>query len=275
VELVGKVVIVTGASRGIGKQVALALGQRGASVVVAARTIAPRKQLPGTLGETVEMLDALGAPSLAVRADMAVGEDLIRLVNETMARFGRIDVLVNNAAATAGRGWGAPLIDLSREEWMAQYAVNLHAPYTLMRAVAPIMQQTGGGRIINLTTAGHNPTDEALPIGLPVPLAYPSSKAALDQLCRSVAPQLRALGVSVVNIHPGFVRTEMVDQMVKAGLDASQSIPMDIPTRAITYLATCDSPMAYTGQILEAAVLLRSLGLFDDTNNDSETTPRR
>jgi NAD(P)-dependent dehydrogenase (short-subunit alcohol dehydrogenase family) len=91
-----------------------------------------------------------------------------------------MDVLVNNAAATAGRAWAAPLADLTRDEWMEQYAVNLHAPFTLIRASLPVMQAQGGGRVVNLTTGRHTGGGEP-EIGLDTPLAYPSSKAALDQ----------------------------------------------------------------------------------------------
>jgi NAD(P)-dependent dehydrogenase (short-subunit alcohol dehydrogenase family) len=189
---------------------------------------------------------------------MSVAEDLNRLVKATMERFGRIDVLINNAAATTSRSWGAPLLELTREDWLAQFAVNLHAPYTLLRAVVPVMRQQGGGRVINLTTAGHRGDEEPAP-GLPVPLAYPASKAALDQLCRSVAAQLRPMGVAIVNVHPGYVRTEMVEMMVREGVDASESISMDVPTRAIAHLATCFDPMTYTGLVLSAETLLKEL----------------
>jgi NAD(P)-dependent dehydrogenase (short-subunit alcohol dehydrogenase family) len=253
----GQVVIVTGASRGIGKQVAVELGRRGASVVVAARTVQRRGRLPGTIGETVDQIEAAGGRALAVEADMASAADLDRLVGETRDAFGRIDVLVNNAAATATKTWGLPLLELTREDWMAQYDINLHAPYTLMRAVVPIMAESGGGRIINLTTGLHAGDEEPAP-GLPVPLAYPSSKVALDQLCKSVAPQLRQYGVTVVNVNPGYVRTEMVDVMAERGMDVSDAIPMDVPTKAITYLATCDDPMRYTGQILSAEEMVAS-----------------
>jgi NAD(P)-dependent dehydrogenase (short-subunit alcohol dehydrogenase family) len=260
-ELTGQVALVTGASRGIGKQVAIDLARRGAKVVVAARTVEARKRLPGTIGETVAAIEDLGGEALAVAADVGRGDDLVRLVQAAIDGFGRIDILVNNAAATAVKAWGAPLVELSREDWMAQYDVNLHAPYTLMHLVAPIMAKQGGGRIINLTTGGHADDAEShAPTGLPTPLAYPSSKAALDQLCRSVAPQLRAMGISVVNVHPGFVRTEMTDLMEQAGMDASEAIPIDIPTRAIAWFATCPDPMATTGQVLEAEVFLREIG---------------
>jgi NAD(P)-dependent dehydrogenase (short-subunit alcohol dehydrogenase family) len=250
-------VIVTGASRGIGKQIAIDLARRGMQVVVAARTVEPRRRLPGTIGETVGLIEETGGVALAVQADLAVAADLDRLVTTAQQRFGRIDVLINNAAATSGRSWGAPLLELTRDEWMAQFDVNLHAPYSLLRAVVPIMREQGGGRVINLTTSAHGAA-EPVP-GLPVPLAYPASKAALDQLCRSVAGQLRPFNVAIMNVNPGFVRTEMTDLLAEKGVDASAAIPVSVPTRAIAHLATCDDPMSYTGTVVTAQELVDEL----------------
>jgi len=262
--LTGKVALVTGASRGIGKQIAVELGRRGASVVVAARTVDAHKRVPGTIGETVAAIEEVDAEALAVQADMAVAADLDRLVSVAIGHFGRVDVLVNNAAATSTKSWGAPLLELSRDDWMEQYAVNLHAPYTLIRTLAPLMADHGGGRVINLTTAGHQPDQEPAP-GLPSPLAYPSSKAALDKFAQLVAPQLRALGISIVNVHPGFVRTEMVDLMAERGIDAGDAIPMEIPTRVVSYLARCDDPWRYTGEVVFAEELVDEIADNEDS----------
>lgn len=268
--LTGKTAIVTGASRGIGKQTALSLARRGANIVIAARTVEARSKLPGTLGETLDAIQALGVQALAVQADMAEEADLERLVSESVEHFGGVDILVNNAAATGGRAWSAPLLELTREQWMSQYAVNLHAPYTLIRALAPLMAERGGGRVINVTTGspqllGQLESQEASGDSLgefsSVGLAYLSSKAALDRFCGIVAPQLRPLNVSIVNVHPGAVHTELVDILVERGLDASSMIAMDIPSRALTYMAACADPMAYTGQLFVAERIVGELQL--------------
>src|ERR1700744_298027 len=120
IDLHDRTVIVTGASRGVGKQTAIELGRRGANVVIAARTVEPRRHLAGTISETVAAIEATGAKALAVQADMAEAADLDRLVASTMNAFGSVDVLINNAAATGGRSWGAPLLELSRDDWMWQ-----------------------------------------------------------------------------------------------------------------------------------------------------------
>jgi NAD(P)-dependent dehydrogenase (short-subunit alcohol dehydrogenase family) len=266
IELHNRTVIVTGASRGVGKQTAIELGRRGANVVIAARTVEPRRHLAGTISETVAAIEATGAKALAVQADMAEAADLDRLVASTVDAFGSVDVLINNAAATGGRSWGAPLLELSRDDWMWQYAVNIHAPFTLIKAVVPLMQARGGGRIINVTTGspevmaqqGETPGEPGprqAALGT-APLAYTSSKAALDRFCATVAPQLRELGVSIVNMHPGSVHTELVDVLSERGLDTSRFISMDVPARALAFLATCDDPMAYTGRLFTAERLV-------------------
>ena len=259
-EVADRVAIVTGASRGIGKRLAVELGRAGIRVVVVARTVEARKHLPGTLWQTAEAIEASGGVAHTVAADLARPDDLDRVVSDTLVAFGRIDILVNNAAATADRAWGAALADLTLDAWKRQFDVNLHAPYALLRAAAPIMAANGGGRIINLTTGRHGGEGGPVP-GVATPLAYPASKAALDQLCVSVAPQLRALGVSIVNVNPGFVRTEMVELMEQAGVDASAAIPIDVPTKALVHLACCADPFAYHGMVVDAAEIVRREGL--------------
>src|ERR1700759_3670770 len=101
-DISGKVVIITGASRGVGKQAAFDFARRGANVVLAARTVNADDKLPGTLGETLQQIEALGVGALAVPTDLASEADLENLVNTTVERFGGVDVLVNNAAATTG-----------------------------------------------------------------------------------------------------------------------------------------------------------------------------
>ena len=251
-----KVAIVTGASRGIGKQVALQLASAGFDVAVVARSLTSNGKLPGSLNETVEEIKATGQEALALSADLSSLEDLHRIVNETINVFGRLDVLVNGAAFTSGRGWGAPLEELSFESWREQYATNLDAPFVLMKEAVPYLRQVGGGVMINITSGAAElvslsggPGSSIMGTG---PLAYSSSKAALNRLTNVLAPQLAADNICVVNVEPGFVRTEMVEAMGQKGAPIEESIPMSIPTNVIVAIVTDADPIRFTGQIISA-----------------------
>lgn len=143
--LFGKVVIITGASRGVGKQAALDFARRGANVVLAARTVVADDKLPGSLDQTIKQIADMGAKALAVPTDLASEADLNGLVAAAADRFGGVDLLINNAAATTGEIWSKRFLELTREEWLYQFAVNVHAPFTLMQRVVPLMEKEGAG----------------------------------------------------------------------------------------------------------------------------------
>jgi NAD(P)-dependent dehydrogenase (short-subunit alcohol dehydrogenase family) len=273
--LEGKTVIITGASRGVGKQAALDFAKRGANVVLAARTVNVDDTLPGTLGETLQQIEALsrsagGGGALAVRTDLAQESDLHNLVDRAAERFGGVDVLINNAAATTGRFWGIPSLELTRAEWLYQFDVNVHAPFTLIQRVVPIMEQRGGGRIVNVTTGSGEVFREAeeLPklnsqgnFSLTVP-GYYASKRALDRLGNCLAPELAGKNIYVVGMHPGLVATELVAIRVRdAGLDDSVAVPMTVPARMMVYFAACENPAEYTGRLFWAERELADMGI--------------
>lgn len=272
-DLSGKVAIITGASRGIGKRTALALARRGVNVVAAARTVDARGDVAGTIGETVAEIESIGGEALAVATDLSKEEDLVRLVQSAIDRFGGVDILVNNAAVTVGHNWDAPIVDMPRADWLYHFAVNLHAPFTLVQLVVPSMEERGGGRILNVTTGSGEvfrepeepPARESLgEFNLASP-AYRASKRALDRLGNVIAPQLARKNIFVVGLMPGFVATEMaVHRMKGAGVD-DMMISMDIPARMLAYFAACEHPMEYAGRIFWAERELEELGLgLDD-----------
>jgi NAD(P)-dependent dehydrogenase (short-subunit alcohol dehydrogenase family) len=269
-DLTGKVVIITGASRGVGKQAGLDFARRGARVVLAARTVEADPSVPGTIGETLKQIEDAGGEAIAVATDLAEENDLKALVDAAVSHFGGVDILVNNAAATQGEIWGKTFLDLTREEWLYQFAVNVHAPFTLTQLVVPIMERRGGGRIINLSTGSGEVMRQAeepvkmSAIGqfsLAVP-GYYSSKRALDRFGNCMAPEFHAKGIAIIGLHPGLVATELVAIRVKeSGLDDSVAVPMTVPARMIVYFASCENPSEYTGRLFWAEREMEELGI--------------
>ena len=269
-DLTGKVVVITGASRGVGKVAALAFARRGANLVLAARTVAPDSGLPGSLGETVRQIEAMGAAALPVQTDLASEAALNHLIDAAVERFGGVDVLINNAAATTGDIWSKRFLELTREDWLYQFDVNVHAPFTLMQRVTPIMEARGGGRIINLSTGSGEvfrlpeeprKLESIGDFSLSVP-GYYASKRALDRLGNALAPELARKNIAVIGLHPGLVATELVAIRVKEkGLDDSVAVPMDVPARMLVYFAACEDPMEYTGRIFWAERELAEMGI--------------
>jgi NAD(P)-dependent dehydrogenase (short-subunit alcohol dehydrogenase family) len=290
--LAGKVAIVTGSSRGIGKRAALALARRGARLVVTARTAdASGSELPGTIGQTVKEIESVGGEAVAVAADLSNERDLERIVAVATDRFGGVDILVNNAAVTVGYNWSTPLLDMPRADWLHHFAVNLHAPFTLAQLTVPSMEARGGGRIINVTTGSaeaHRLVEEPNPAssvtyysgdasgGIPAPgasmtipalwsPAYFASKRALDRFSNVVAPQLVAKNVFIMSVMPGWVATESAEANHELGdrQDAAM-ISMDVPARVLAYFAACEDPLEYTGRVFFAERELAALGLTTD-----------
>jgi len=189
-DLSGKVAIVTGGGRGIGRAIALGLAGAGAAVVVSSRTA---KEIEAV----VEEIRQLGGKGLAVVTDLTVNEQLENLVNATLKEFGRIDILVNNAA----RSFLRSLLDLREDGWDKVFNTNVKAVWLLSRAVARRMMEQKSGRIINITTIGA----EKAELGM---AAYGCSKAALKMLTRCMAREWAQYGINVNAVGPGLTRTD-------------------------------------------------------------------
>ena len=189
-DLEGKVAIVTGGGRGIGRVIALGLAQAGSGVVVASRSAA---EIEGVASE----ISADGSKALAVVADVTSADQVEHLVQATIERFGRVDILVNNAATSHV----APLLDLKEKIWDRVFEVNCKAAFLLSRAVARRMIEQGGGRIINVTTVGA----ERGGVGMGV---YHASKAALKMLTMCMAAEWAPHNINVNAVGPGLTRTE-------------------------------------------------------------------
>lgn len=277
-DISGKVAIMTGASRGIGKAGALSLARRGAKVVLAARTVDPLADptLPGTIGEALHEIEQAGGEAIAVATDLAKEEDLKRLVDKTVECFGGVDILVNNAAATVGEYWNKTFLELSREDWLYQFDVNVHAPFTLMQLTVPIMEKRGGGRIINITTGSgevfRQPEETRHKnLGkknLEVP-GYFCPKRALDRLASIIADNMEQRNVHVIGLMPGWVATEIVQARLEREVGALDTIEhrpvgMDIPARMIAYFSACENPAEYNGRLFFAERELADMGIEVD-----------
>ncbi len=253
-DLLDRVAIVTGASRGIGRQLALALARHGTKVVVAARTVEPHARLVGSVGETVALIEAEGGRALAVACDLADPEQLDALVETTVAHFGGIDILVNNAADTQGSA--AAVDEYPLASWRRQFDVNVHAPFVLTGLVVPHLRARGGGVIVNITSSQGDlqaPVDPAGdgPIRLGTLLGYATTKAALNRLGNALAPTLRADNIAVVNLDPGFARTEHVELLGERDLvDADAAAPMSATADALLDILTAKDTLRWSGSIL-------------------------
>lgn len=207
----GKVVVVTGASSGIGRMVASGLVEAGASVAFAARRLDRLREAAGQSDRAI-----------AVRCDVAVDEDREELIATTLSAFGRIDGLVNNAAIS---GSGLPASRQSIEEFRQVLEVDLVAPFDLAKRCLPAMRQTGGGSIINVTSIAAVTTT-----GLNIPqAAYCAAKGGLAHLTRELAAQWGRHNIRVNAFAPGFFPTEMTGPMSTDGappewLEARQAI---------------------------------------------------
>jgi NAD(P)-dependent dehydrogenase (short-subunit alcohol dehydrogenase family) len=199
----GRVVVVTGASRGIGKGLAIGLAALGARVVCAARTVEPgNSAFPGTIHETVEAIRTAGHEATALRCDIGEASDIDSLVEGTLTAYGRLDVLINNAMAPTR----APLDESTVDMWDESMRVNVRSLYLLTRAVVPHMRANGGGSIVNISSgAAAHEVSALMPPGYVI---YSVAKAALERFSSAVAPELRPSGISVNALRPGAVRTE-------------------------------------------------------------------
>ena len=239
-ELENKVVIVTGASRGIGRQMALGLARQGAKVVITARTEQEKEgKAPGTIYQTLEEVRALGGPALAVRCDVADEAGVAHLVEQTISEFGRIDALVNNA----GVGIYKSFEQTSIWEWDRVVAVNLRGPFLTCRAVYPIMRQQGGGAIVNISSgAAESVFSQTININRPAELsligvAYGASKAGLERLTTGLAAEWGRDNIAVNALKP---RRPVVTEGLRAWRpksDFSQWVGPEMMVTATIFLA--------------------------------------
>jgi 3-oxoacyl-[acyl-carrier protein] reductase len=187
----GKVALVTGASRGIGRAIAERLARDGATVVVNYARSADAAQ------EVVAAIEARGGKAAAARADASRVEDVRRLVRGTVERFGRLDILVNNAGTAIYK----PLVEATEEDFDETFALNARGTFFTMQEAARCM--TDGGRIISLSSGG-------TVAGAPSASFYAGSKAAVEQFTKALAKEIGGRGITVNAVSPGFTDTDML-----------------------------------------------------------------
>jgi len=257
-DLSDRVVIVTGASRGIGKGLAIGLAQLGATVVCAARTAVEAPDgLPGTIHATVDAITENGGNALAVQCDIGEERDIDHLATTTAERLGRIDVLVNNAMAPTRTSFS----DSTVEEWDESMRVNVRSLYLLTQAVVPAMTKAGGGSIVNISSGGAEHASQ--PFMPPGYLFYSVAKAALERFTSAVAPELAPLGITMNALRPGAVKTELATRELGDDYDWSHWNTPESVVPSVAFLAS-QIGTDFTGRILDVSGFGTSWGVEGD-----------
>ena len=234
--LKGKVAVVTGASRGIGKAAALALASQGAKVVVNYARSSDAAEA------TVKQITEAGGEAIAIQADVSQSEQVDNLIKTTLDKFGRIDVLVNNA----GIAKDTLLLRMKPEQWQAVIDLNLTGVFLCTKAVSKTMLKQRSGRIINIASVAGQ-------IGNPGQANYSAAKAGVIGFTKTVAKELGNRGVTVNAVAPGFIETDMTEDLKSD--DIIKFIPLgrygkpEEVAGTIRFLAADPAAAYITGQV--------------------------
>lgn len=265
----GKIALVTGASRGVGKGVAVGLGEAGAEVWVTARTAAASTTTaptvtggdPGSLDETARAVKAAGGRAVAVACDLIDDAAIERLFDRLESERPHLDVLVNCAWGGYERmvengefTWGKPFWEQPVWRWDAMFDAGVRAAFACSRQAARRMVGRGSGLIVNVSFwAAQKYVGNAL---------YGAAKCATDRLTADMARDLAGTGVAVVSLYPGLVRTEKVLEAAEF-LDLSNSESPQFLGRAVAHLAADPDVVRRSGSVAVAAQLAREYGFTD------------
>ena len=234
-----KVVLITGASRGVGEAMAYGLAAEGAVVAAVARTLSPGTgEGAGSLVETVDRIRESGGRALAIACDVTDEVEVKAMVSRVEAEVGVVDVLINNAGLSI-RG---SIVDMSVEEFDRVMAVNMRGPFLTCKYVVPSMVEKESGNIINVTSRQANWTDENH-------IAYGASKAALDRFTLNMAEDLKPYNIAVNAMSPGLITSYMTRNW-DAGANPRGLViePAEVVVPATVWLAQQDA--SYTGRVL-------------------------
>jgi NAD(P)-dependent dehydrogenase (short-subunit alcohol dehydrogenase family) len=263
--LTNRVALVTGATRGVGRGIALGLGEAGATVYVTGRTVqegTSAARLPGTIHATAAQVTALGGRGIALPCDAGDDTQLAEVVQRVSEEAGRLDVLVNStwggyerftdgSEFNPGPFWEQPL-----SLWDSMHRIGLRAHYVTSALAAPLLLRSGGGLIVSISSfAGQ--------IFVP-PVPYGVAHAAIDRLAHDMAEDLRPHGVASVSLYPGLVLTESVQANVQYFADQpNRETPLFVG-RVVAALAADRDVMRLTGRWLVAAEVAAAYGVVDE-----------
>ncbi len=241
------VAIVNGASRGIGAGIARGYGIEGAKVVVAARTEEPHPRLPGTIHSVVAEINEAGGEATAIRCDISQEEDVQNLVDQTLEKYGKIDVVVNNAAVMIT---GNPVVDTQARHYLLGLRVNLLGPFLLCKYALPSMMERRSGSIINI---GSGAAESRNPGGT----NYATTKAGLERFTIVLAEEAREYNIAVNCLDPGPIKSEAAEMLQPADHNwASYAPPKAVAPSAI-FLAVQDAK-SFTGRIVHRTEFRRT-----------------
>ena len=263
-KLDGKVVIVTGASRGIGAEIARLFAAEGGKIVCAARTLREGDHpLEGSLERTVAEIQAAGGEAIPVAVNISEPTECEKLVQTARNTYGQVDVLVNNAALT----YFLPVKDYPLNRWLRSWAVNLHAPFILSQLVVAEMIERRSGSIVNISSSaaigpGRGPYTEPEGVG---GTCYGAQKAALERFSQGLAMEVYQYGVSVSCVSPSLVvpTPGTVHHRLVTGLDDPSGERPELMAKAVLLLAT--EPLdKVTGRVAYSQLLLKEYGLIPE-----------
>jgi len=240
--LAGKVALVTGARQGLGKSISLGMAEDGADLVVCDRVTDD-----GKLAETAKEIEAMGRKTLSLGGDITIEDDVNNVVNKSLEKFGKIDVLVNNAGVTSQDSFEK----MTYKRWRLILSVNLDGTYLCSKVVLPHMIEKKGGMIINVSSI--------LAKQIRMNIAYGVTKAAVERLTMGLAREVRReTGIAVTCIRPYFVKTEVVMGFME-GRDISDFEEPVIWQKYPAMLAAA-RPEEVTGKIFDKAALEEKFG---------------